>query len=47
LRELVCHEQQKRLLALQGRIDWDGGLDAMRTDIPAAARASKADEDHA
>jgi Arc/MetJ family transcription regulator len=34
LRELVRHEQQKKLLALKGKIDWDGDLDAMRTDIP-------------
>ena len=34
LRELVRHEQQKKLLALKGRIDWEGDLDAMRTDIP-------------
>lgn len=33
LRELVRHEQQKKLLALKGRIDWDGDLDAMRSDI--------------
>jgi Arc/MetJ family transcription regulator len=33
LRELVRHEQQKKLLALKGKIDWEGDLDAMRTDI--------------
>lgn len=38
LRELVRHEQQKRLLALKGRIDWEGDLDAMRTDLPADDR---------
>lgn len=31
LRELVRHEQQKKLLALKGKIDWDGDLDAMRS----------------
>lgn len=35
LRELVRHEQQKKLLALKGKIDWDGDLDAMRSDIAA------------
>jgi Arc/MetJ family transcription regulator len=35
LRELVRHARQKKLLALKGRIDWDGDLDAMRTDVPA------------
>ncbi len=34
LRELVRHEQQKKLLALKGKIDWEGDLEAMRTDIP-------------
>ncbi|WP_275100336.1 type II toxin-antitoxin system VapB family antitoxin [Sedimenticola hydrogenitrophicus] len=33
LRELVRHQQQKKLLALKGRIDWEGDLEAMRTDI--------------
>lgn len=30
LRELVRHEQQKRLLELKGQIDWEGDLEAMR-----------------
>jgi hypothetical protein len=30
----VRHEQQKKLLALKGKIEWEGDLDAMRTDIP-------------
>ena len=34
LRELVRHEQQKKLLALKGKITWEGDLDAMRSDIP-------------
>ena len=34
LRELVRHEQQKQLLKLKGRIDWQGDLDALRTDVP-------------
>ena len=33
LRELVRHEQQKKLLDLKGRIQWEGDLEAMRTDI--------------
>jgi Arc/MetJ family transcription regulator len=43
LRELVRHEQQKKLLALKGRIDWDGDLDAMRTDLPANDAAADSD----
>lgn len=33
LRELVRHQQQKKLLDLKGKIDWEGDLEAMRTDI--------------
>ena len=33
LRELVRHEQQKKLLDLKGRIQWEGDLEAMRTDV--------------
>lgn len=33
LRELVRHEQQKKLLDLKGNIEWEGDLEAMRTDI--------------
>jgi Arc/MetJ family transcription regulator len=33
LRELVRHQQQKQLLKLKGKIDWEGDLEAMRTDI--------------
>jgi Arc/MetJ family transcription regulator len=47
LRELVRHEQQKKLLALKGRIDWDGDLDAMRTDIPADAQNPDTTDDPA
>ena len=39
LRELVRHERQKKLLALKGKIDWEGDLDAMRTDITDADRS--------
>lgn len=31
LRELLRHEQQKRLLELKGRVDWEGDLDEMRS----------------
>ncbi len=31
LRELVRHQQQRRLLSLKGNIQWEGDLDAMRT----------------
>lgn len=31
--ELVRHQQQKKLLALKGKIDWEGDLEVMRTDI--------------
>ncbi len=31
LRELVRHKQQRRLLDLKGKIQWEGDLDAMRT----------------
>lgn len=34
LRELVRHEQQKKLLTLKGKITWEGDLNAMRSDIP-------------
>ncbi|NEX18459.1 MAG: DUF2191 domain-containing protein [Halochromatium sp.] len=37
LRELVRHEQQMKLLELKGQIDWDGDLDAMRSDDKARA----------
>ena len=30
LRELLRHDQQKRLLALKGKVDWMGDLDEMR-----------------
>ena len=33
LRELIRHQQQKKLLDLKGRIQWEGDLEAMRTDI--------------
>ena len=31
LRELLRHEQQKRLLALKGKVSWEGNLEEMRT----------------
>lgn len=33
LRELIRHQQQKKLLDLKGKIQWEGDLEAMRTDI--------------
>ena len=30
LRELLRHEQQKKLLALKGKVTWEGNLEAMR-----------------
>ncbi len=30
LRELVRHKDQRRLLELQGKVDWEGDLDTMR-----------------
>ena len=30
LRELVRHKHQRRLLELQGKVDWEGDLDEMR-----------------
>ena len=33
LRELVRHQQQKKLIDLKGSIQWEGDLDAMRTDV--------------
>ena len=33
LRELIRHQQQKQLLDLKGRIQWEGDLEAMRTDV--------------
>lgn len=33
LRTLVRLERQKDILALKGKIHWEGDLDAMRTDI--------------
>lgn len=47
LRELVRHEQQKKLLALKGKIDWEGDLNAMRTDIPAGAGDRNANDNTA
>lgn len=47
LRELVRHERQKRLLALKGRIDWNGDLDTMRTDLPADGPNPDADQNPA
>ncbi len=32
LRELVRHQQQMKLLELKGNIQWEGDLDAMRTE---------------
>ena len=31
LRELLRHDQQKRLLELKGKVTWKGNLDEMRT----------------
>ena len=31
LRELLRHDQQKRLLALKGKVTWEGNLEEMRT----------------
>ena len=31
LRELVRHKRQRELLALRGRVDWEGDLDEMRS----------------
>jgi Arc/MetJ family transcription regulator len=31
LRELLRHEKQSKLLELQGKIEWEGNLDCMRT----------------
>ena len=31
LRELVRHQQQRRLLSLKGNIQWEGDLEVMRT----------------
>lgn len=30
LRELLRHEQQKKLLDLKGKVEWEGDLDEMR-----------------
>ena len=30
LRELVRHKRQRQLLALRGRVEWEGDLDEMR-----------------
>ena len=30
LRELVRHKQQRKLLSLTGKVQWEGDLDAMR-----------------
>jgi len=30
LRELLRHDQQKRLLALKGKVTWEGDLEEMR-----------------
>ena len=30
LRELVRHKQQRKLLSLKGKIQWEGDLDTMR-----------------
>jgi Arc/MetJ family transcription regulator len=32
LRELLRRENQKSILALEGRIKWEGNLDELRTD---------------
>jgi Arc/MetJ family transcription regulator len=31
LRELVRHKRQRELLALRGRVEWEGDLDEMRS----------------
>jgi len=31
LRELLRHDQQKRILALKGKVTWEGHLEEMRT----------------
>lgn len=31
LRELLRRDQQKKLLALKGKVEWEGDLDEMRT----------------
>ena len=31
LRELLRHEKQAKLLELQGKVEWEGDLDRMRT----------------
>ena len=31
LREVLRHDQQKRLLALKGKVTWKGNLEEMRT----------------
>jgi Arc/MetJ family transcription regulator len=31
LRELVRRKNQKRILRLRGKVDWDGDLDRMRS----------------
>ena len=31
LRELVRHKRQREILALRGRVDWEGDLDEMRS----------------
>ena len=31
LREVLRHDQQKRLLALKGKLPWKGNLEEMRT----------------
>ena len=31
LREVLRHDQQKRLLTLKGKVDWEGNLEEMRT----------------
>lgn len=31
LRELLRHKQQKKLLSLKGKVNWEGNLEEMRT----------------
>lgn len=31
LRELLRHQEQKKILALKGQVSWEGNLDEMRT----------------
>lgn len=31
LRELLRHQEQKKILALKGQVSWEGSLDEMRT----------------